>query len=127
MDDLPPALQLQPSDKLPLDQSAGMTHASLRQLSRFSQTQPQRIVEELTEAGTAGEEGRKRRVFALQSRHALFPQVFRVVEEYVRRKVDFNGAPEPEVPPRTAPGATCATDVSKLVGSAGLGTRISLR
>lgn len=57
----------------------------------------QRIVEELTEAGTAGEEGRKRRVFALQSRHALFPQVFRVVEEYVRRKVDFNGAPEPEL------------------------------
>ena len=38
-----------------------------------------------------------RRVFALQSRHALFPQVFRVVEEYVRRKVDFNGAPEPEL------------------------------
>ena len=57
----------------------------------------QRIVEELTQAGTAGEEGRKRRVFALQSRHALFPQVFRVVEEYVRRKVDFNGAPEPEL------------------------------
>ena len=57
----------------------------------------QRIVEELTQAGTAGEQGRKRRVFALQSRHALFPQVFRVVEEYVRRKVDFNGAPEPEL------------------------------
>ena len=57
----------------------------------------QRIVEELTQAGTAKEEGRKRRVFALQSRHALFPQVFRVVEEYVRRKVDFNGAPEPEL------------------------------
>ena len=57
----------------------------------------QRIVEELTEVGTAGAEGRRRRVFALQSRHALFPQVFRVVEEYVRRKVDFNGAPEPEL------------------------------
>lgn len=57
----------------------------------------QRIVEELTQAGTAGAEGRKRRVFALQSRHALFPQVFRIVEEYVRRKVDFNGAPEPEL------------------------------
>ena len=57
----------------------------------------QRIVEELTQAGTSGAEGRKRRVFALQSRHALFPQVFRVVEEYVRRKVDFNGAPEPEL------------------------------
>ena len=57
----------------------------------------QRIVEELTQAGTAGSDGRKRRVFALQSRHALFPQVFRVVEEYVRRKVNFNGAPEPEL------------------------------
>jgi type III restriction enzyme len=52
----------------------------------------QRIVDELTTAGTARHEGRRRRVFALQSRHALFPQVFRVVEEYVRRKVDFNGA-----------------------------------
>lgn len=57
----------------------------------------QRIVEELTLASTAGSDGRKRRVFALQSRHALFPQVFRVVEEYVHRKVDFNGAPEPEL------------------------------
>jgi type III restriction enzyme len=52
----------------------------------------QRIVDELTTASTARHEGRRRRVFALQSRHALFPQVFRVVEEYVRRKVDFNGA-----------------------------------
>jgi type III restriction enzyme len=57
----------------------------------------QRIVEELAHASTGNEQGRKRRVFALQSRHALFPQVFRVVEEYVRRKVDFNGAPEPEL------------------------------
>src|SRR4051794_23647327 len=44
-----------------------------------------------------GADGRRRHVFALQSRHALFPQVFRGVEEYVRRKVDFNGAPEPEL------------------------------
>jgi len=58
----------------------------------------QRVVEELTQTGAAaGAAGRKRGVFALQSRHALFPQVFRVVEEYVRRKVDFNGAPEPEL------------------------------
>ena len=57
----------------------------------------QRVVEELTRAGAAGEQGRKRRVLALQSRHALFPQVFRAVEEYVRRKVDFNGAPEAEL------------------------------
>jgi type III restriction enzyme len=57
----------------------------------------QRIVEELTGAGTSGHTGQRRRVFALQSRHALFPQVFRIVEEYVRRKVDFNGAPEQEL------------------------------
>ena len=57
----------------------------------------QRIVDELTTAGTAQDGGQRRRVFALQSRHALFPQVFRVVEEYVRRKVDFNGAPPQEL------------------------------
>jgi type III restriction enzyme len=33
----------------------------------------------------------KRRVFRLQSRHQLFPQVFRLVQEYVERKVDFQG------------------------------------
>jgi len=32
---------------------------------------------------------RRRRVLALQSRHQLFPQVFRFVHQYVRRKVDF--------------------------------------
>jgi type III restriction enzyme len=52
----------------------------------------QRVMEELTQAATASHGERRRSVFALQSRHALFPQVFRVVEEYVRRKVDFNGA-----------------------------------
>jgi type III restriction enzyme len=57
----------------------------------------QRVVEELTQASTAMHDGRRRRVFALQSRHALFPQVFRVVEEYVRHKVEFHGAPKPEL------------------------------
>lgn len=33
----------------------------------------------------------RRRVLRLQSRHQLFPQVYRYVEEYVRRKVDFQG------------------------------------
>ena len=32
---------------------------------------------------------RRRRVLALQSRHQLFPQVFRYVDDYVRRKVNF--------------------------------------
>jgi type III restriction enzyme len=57
----------------------------------------QRIVEELATVSTLGVDGRRRRVFALQSRHALFPQVFRIVEEYVRLKVLFNGAPEQEL------------------------------
>ena len=33
----------------------------------------------------------KRRVLRLQSRHQLFPQVYRFVQEYVERKVDFQG------------------------------------
>jgi type III restriction enzyme len=57
----------------------------------------QRVMEELTQASTDSHGERRRSVFALQSRHALFPQVFRVVEEYVRRKVDFNGAPTSEL------------------------------
>jgi type III restriction enzyme len=32
---------------------------------------------------------RRRRVLRLQSRHQLFPQVYRIVDEYVRRKVNF--------------------------------------
>jgi type III restriction enzyme len=57
----------------------------------------QRVVEELTQVSTATQGGTRRHVFALQSRHALFPQVFRVVEEYVRRKVDFRGAHKAEL------------------------------
>jgi len=46
------------------------------------------IVDQLT--GAAGPAtDRRRRVLALQSRHQLFPQVFRYVDEYVRRKVNF--------------------------------------
>jgi type III restriction enzyme len=56
-----------------------------------------RVVDALTEAGTSDESGRRRRVYALQSRHALFPQVFRIVEAYVQRKVDFNGVREAEL------------------------------
>lgn len=39
------------------------------------------------EAG--GRPDAKARVMRLQSRHQLFPQVLRIVDEYVRRKVDF--------------------------------------
>ncbi|MGE5486806.1 MAG: BPTD_3080 family restriction endonuclease [bacterium] len=46
------------------------------------------IVDQLTGSG-ADAADRRLRVLALQSRHQLFPQVFRYVDEYVRRKVNF--------------------------------------
>jgi type III restriction enzyme len=44
----------------------------------------------LTSANQATND-KRRRVLALQSRHQLFPQVFRFVEEYVDRKVNRQG------------------------------------
>jgi type III restriction enzyme len=49
------------------------------------------IVDELT-VGGGNTTDKRRRVLRLQSRHQLFPQVFGYVDEYVRRKVNFNGA-----------------------------------
>jgi type III restriction enzyme len=49
------------------------------------------IVDELTVGGGETTD-KRRRVLRLQSRHQLFPQVFRYVDEYVERKVNFNGA-----------------------------------
>jgi type III restriction enzyme len=46
------------------------------------------IVELLSDASHQGSD-RKARVFRLQSKHQLFPQVFSVVDEYVRTKVNF--------------------------------------
>ncbi len=46
------------------------------------------IVDQLT-GGAGPVMDRRRRVLALQSRHQLFPQVFRYVNEYVQRKVNF--------------------------------------
>ena len=46
------------------------------------------IVDQLTVPDPDAKD-RRRRVLALQSRHQLFPQVFRYVDEYVRRKVNF--------------------------------------
>jgi type III restriction enzyme len=48
------------------------------------------VVERLLGAGG-------RPAFRLRSRHELFPQVYRLVEEYVRRKVDFRGCNECEL------------------------------
>lgn len=47
------------------------------------------IVDQLSSASTAGPD-RRRRVLGLQSRHQLFPRVFAFVDEYVRRKINFN-------------------------------------
>jgi type III restriction enzyme len=46
------------------------------------------IVDQLAGAG-ADAQDRRRRVLGLQSRHQLFPQVFRYVDEFVHRKVNF--------------------------------------
>ena len=48
-------------------------------------------VDELTVGADAATD-KRRRVLRFQSRHQLFPQVFRYVDEYVQRKVNFNGA-----------------------------------
>jgi type III restriction enzyme len=48
-----------------------------------------RIVVEQLNGHEAAVNGAKRRVMRLQSRHQLFPQVYGFVEEYVRRRVDF--------------------------------------
>jgi type III restriction enzyme len=39
----------------------------------------------------SGTSGAERRVLGLQSRHQLFPQLYRFVDEYVRTRVDFHG------------------------------------
>ncbi len=50
-----------------------------------------RLVLDALNGNTAGGLDAKGRVLRLQSRHQLFPQVFRFVEDYVARKVDFQG------------------------------------
>jgi type III restriction enzyme len=46
------------------------------------------LVQSLAEIADTGKDARAR-VFRLQSRHQLFPQVYKVVDEYVAKKVDF--------------------------------------
>jgi type III restriction enzyme len=50
----------------------------------------QMVVDDLL-APTMAASGKKERVFRLRSRHQLFPQVFAIVQAFVRRKIDFNG------------------------------------
>jgi type III restriction enzyme len=46
------------------------------------------VVDELSTVSRQGD-GARARVFRLQSKHQLFPQVYAIVEEYVRKKVNF--------------------------------------
>jgi type III restriction enzyme len=48
------------------------------------------IVEELARLSRQGNDARAR-ALRLHSRHQLFPQVYAIVDEYVRKKVDFQG------------------------------------
>lgn len=50
-----------------------------------------RLILEQLLGGQANGSDAKRKVLRLQSRHQLFPQIYRFVEEYVERKVDFQG------------------------------------
>jgi len=55
----------------------------------------QKIIEDLT-SDKAGNTDKKSRVMRLQSRHHLFPQVFRFVRDYVER-IDFRGVDRREL------------------------------
>jgi type III restriction enzyme len=55
-----------------------------------------RVVDELL-SPTRGQDDTKTRVMRLKSRHQLFPQVFRFVQEYVQKRVNFNGVDEREL------------------------------
>lgn len=56
----------------------------------------QKIIDDL-QSPTAACTDKKSRVMRLQSRHQLFPQVFSFVQQYVRRRVNFNGVDEREL------------------------------
>jgi type III restriction enzyme len=57
----------------------------------------QRIVADLTAESAQQSTDKRRRVLALQARHQLFPQVLRIVQAFVARKVNFQGAPPAEL------------------------------
>jgi len=56
----------------------------------------QRVIDELLAGGT-GTSDRRQRVFNLQSRHQLFPQVFAVVREFAQRRVRYHNVDEREL------------------------------
>jgi len=56
----------------------------------------QKIIDDLT-SDKAGTDDKRSRVLRLQSRHHLFPQVFRFVSDFVERRVQFNGVDRREL------------------------------
>jgi len=50
-----------------------------------------RITDQLDGDPNTGRSSKKQRVLGLQARHQLFPQVLRIVNEYVASRVDFRG------------------------------------
>jgi len=50
-----------------------------------------RITDQLDGDPNTGQSSKKQRVMGLQARHQLFPQVLRIVEQYVASRVDFRG------------------------------------
>lgn len=57
-----------------------------------------RVIDRLLSGTSAGAESeRKARVMKLQSRHMLFPQVYRYVDEYLSRKVNYRDEPKAEI------------------------------
>ncbi|MBK8233112.1 MAG: DEAD/DEAH box helicase family protein [Candidatus Eisenbacteria bacterium] len=57
-----------------------------------------RVLDRLLSGAEQSEHDRKKAaVLALQSRHQLFPQIFRYVDEYICRKVDYRGCAPGEI------------------------------
>jgi type III restriction enzyme len=70
----------------------------------YAQTHLQTILFQITQtiidqllAPSRSNADKKSRVMRLQSRHMLFPQVFSFVQQYVQKKVDFNGVDQREL------------------------------
>lgn len=56
-----------------------------------------RLVMERLLGGAQDDSDRRLQAFRFKSRHQLFPQVYGVVDEYVRQRVDFHGCDEREL------------------------------
>jgi len=73
---------------LPLTEQDRRTYYEQNHIETIKFNLAKIVVDHLSTASHQGTD-RKARVFRLQSKHQLFPQVFSVVDEYVQTKVDF--------------------------------------